>query len=104
MSSEGEDFTSDRPVEEEAAPVECPYKRFKFDRDEQFSDAQFVTTLEDQMNMHSNGGDLGIQHQEIDLSILDVSESVEDENGSENGEKIAKSGFWDFLLHIVQCL
>lgn len=89
MSSE--DFTSDLPVEEEAAPIGCPYKKFKFDRDEQFSDAQFVTTVEDRMNMHSNGGDLGIQHQEMDLSILDVSESVEDENGSENGEKFAKT-------------
>lgn len=87
MSSE--DFTAD-PVQEEAAP-ECPYKKFKFDRDEQFSVAQFVTTLEDPMKMHSNGGDLGIQHQETDLSILDVSESVEDENGSENGKKIAKT-------------
>lgn len=77
-----EDFTSD-PVEEDP-PLECPFKRFKFDSDEQFSDAQFVTTLEDPMNMLSNGDDLGIQQHE--LSVLDVSESIEDENGSENGK------------------
>lgn len=95
MSSE--DFTSD-PVEEEA-PLECPFKKFKFDSDEQFSDAQFVTTLEDPMNMHSNGDDLGIQQQE--LSVLDVSESIEDENGSENGKH--SSGCPTFQLFFILC-
>lgn len=78
--------------EEERGAIECPYKKFKFDSDEDNADASFVTKVENSKEGDNSNGDNDGIHQEslqagkTPFDGLDETGDV----GSENGEQKIK--------------
>lgn len=88
----------EKPEREQDSPMECPYKKFKFDSDEDHEDASFVTTIEDPKGKDNSNGDDGGNHQEMQQAGAAEFESLEETGdvGSENGKQ------WDSLHAMIQ--
>jgi hypothetical protein len=86
METENSQVHDEREEEEEATdnmePMECPYKKFKFDNDDAYDTASFVTNIEDAKDVDSNGDGYGMQ-QNLPTSELD--EGPEGEGNGEDG-------------------
>lgn len=85
INMESENFQSTEEKEERET-MECPYKRFKFDSDED-DEPSFVTTVEESNEKNNSLGDNGGDQLE---NSKDKSEfnGVEEIDGSENGENV----------------
>lgn len=86
METENFHVLEDEKEEEQNLLMECPYKKFKFDSDEDHDDASFVTTIEDPKEKDNSNGDDAGNHQEglqtgTTFDGLDETGDIGSENG-----------------------